>query len=345
MATIPRATQVLVGGAAVVVVVAGLKAASGLVGPVVLALALTVTLHPMRMWLHRRGVPAWAASTIVLLTVYVVLGLLFLALVVSVGRLAVLVPSYSGTVDDLVTQVAAWLAARGVGQDQVQAVINAVDVGKVVGIATSFLSSVLGALSDLFFIATLLLFLAFDASKAPRLAAAAARERPQLVEAFTSFAAGVRSYIAVSTVFGLAVAVVDTVALSILGVPGAFVWGVLSFVTNFIPNIGFVIGLVPPALIALLEGGFGLMIAVIVVYSVANVVIQSLIQPRIVGNFVGLTASVTLLSLVFWAWVIGPLGALLAVPLSLMVKAFLVDADPAMRWLTPLISGRAADEP
>ena len=345
MATIPRATQVLVGGAAVVVVVAGMKAASGLVGPVVLALALTVTMHPMRMWLHRRGVPAWAASTLVLLTVYVVLGLLFLALVVSVGRLAALVPTYAGTVDDLVRQVAAWLAARGVGQDQVQAVINGVDVGKVVGIATSFLSSVLGALSDLFFIATLLLFLAFDASMAPRLAAAAVRERPQLVEAFTSFAAGVRSYIAVSTVFGLAVAVVDTVALSILGVPGAFVWGVLSFVTNFIPNIGFVIGLVPPALIALLEGGFGLMVAVIVVYSVANVLIQSLIQPRIVGNFVGLTASVTLLSLVFWAWVIGPLGALLAVPLSLMVKAFLVDADPAMRWLTPLISGRPADEP
>ena len=99
----------------------------------------------------------------------------------------------------------------------------------------------------------------------------------------TSFAHGTRSYLGVSAVFGLIVAVIDTALLWALGVPAAFVWGVLAFVTNFIPNIGFVIGLVPPALIALLEGGPGLMLAVIVIYSLVNVVIQSVIQPRFVG--------------------------------------------------------------
>ena len=116
-----------------------------------------------------------------------------------------------------------------------------------------------------------------------------------------------------------------------MDVPGAFVWAVLAFVTNFIPNIGFIIGVIPPALIALLDGGPGLMVAVIVVYSVINFVIQSVIQPRVVGDAVGLSPTLTFLSLVFWTWVIGPLGALLAVPLSLLTRALLVEADPRGR--------------
>jgi predicted PurR-regulated permease PerM len=115
---------------------------------------------------------------------------------------------------------------------------------------------------------------------------------------------------------------------------------VLAFVTNFIPNIGFIIGLIPPALMALLEGGPGLMVAVIVVYSAINFVIQSIIQPRVVGDAVGLSTTLTFLSLVFWAWIVGPVGALLAVPLSLFARALLVEADPRTRWALPLISGK-----
>ena len=102
----------------------------------------------------------------------------------------------------------------------------------------------------------------------------------------------------------------------------------LAFVTNFIPNIGFVIGVIPPAIIGLLEGGPTLMIGVIVVYSVINVVIQSVIQPRYVGDAVGLSPTITLLSLIFWAWALGAIGALLAVPFSLFMRAILVEADP-----------------
>ncbi len=146
----------------------------------------------------------------------------------------------------------------------------------------------------------------------------------------------------VSAGFGFIVAVIDGVALWIMDVPGAFVWAVLAFVTNFIPNIGFVIGVIPPAFIALLDSGPGLMVAVIVVYSVVNFLIQSVIQPRVVGDAVGLSPTLTFLSLVFWTWVVGPLGALLAVPLSLLTKALLVEADPRARWALPLISGKPA---
>ena len=153
-----------------------------------------------------------------------------------------------------------------------------------------------------------------------------------------------RRYYVVNATFGAIVAVLDGLLLWAVGVPIPIVWAILAFVTNFIPNIGFVIGLVPPAVLALLEGGPKLMLAVIIVYSVANVVIQSVIQPKIVGDALGLSATLTFLSLVFWAWVLGPLGALLAIPMTLLVKALLVDVDPEARWVIPLLSGVANDE-
>ena len=134
----------------------------------------------------------------------------------------------------------------------------------------------------------------------------------------------------------------DVVALMALGIPLAFVWGVLSLITNYIPNIGFVIGLIPPALLAFFAGGWQLAVWVVVIYFAINVIVQSVIQPRFVGDAVGLSATLTFLSLIFWGWVLGPLGALLAVPMTLLAKALLVDIDPTTRWASPLI---ALDQP
>ena len=187
--------------------------------------------------------------------------------------------------------------------------------------------------------------MAFDTTRTQRVLDRLRATKPDLVDALASFAHGTRTYMAVSAGFGLIVAVIDGVALALMGVPGAFVWAVLAFVTNFIPNIGFVIGVIPPAIIGLLEGGPGLMLAVIAVYSVINLVIQSIIQPRYVGDAVGLTPTITMLSLVFWAWALGPLGALLAVPLSLLMRALLIEADPGARWALPLVSGQLPPDP
>ena len=128
-----------------------------------------------------------------------------------------------------------------------------------------------------------------------------------------------------------------------MGVPLAILWGVLAFITNYIPNIGFIFGLIPPAILALLTGGWPLLVTVIVVYCVLNVVIQSLIQPRFIGDSVGLSATVTFVALLFWAWVLGPLGALLAVPLTLLAKALLVDIDPGARWADALLRSDPGD--
>ena len=185
-------------------------------------------------------------------------------------------------------------------------------------------------------------FMALDAVGFSSRLARARRERPDIVGALDTFVAGTRSYLLVSTVFGLIVAMIDTAFLWYLGVPLPLLWGLLAFITNYIPNVGFIIGLVPPALLALLEGGPELMVIVIVAYSVIKFVIQSIIQPKFVADAVNLSLSLTFLSLVFWTFVIGPIGAVLAVPLTLLAKALLLDVDPNTRWMSSLLQGGPA---
>ena len=146
-----------------------------------------------------------------------------------------------------------------------------------------------------------------------------------------------------TALFGAIVGALDAGALWLIGVPLPLAWGFFSFITNFIPNIGFVIGIIPPALIALLDSGWEQMVLVIVVYSVLNVTIQTFIQPRFVGNSVGLSAEITFMSLVVWTFLLGALGALLAVPMTLLVRAFFLDSDPRAAWFAPLIDAQVKD--
>ncbi len=342
---LPRGLLVLLGAAASVIVVAGLKSISELVAPAFLALVLTIGVHPMRGWLVRRHLPGWAATLVMIVTVYAILFGLAISLVVALTRFATLLPTYRDDMTRLVAEATTWLNNVGVGDAQIAAVENAFDPGQLVNLFSSLLGSLLGVLSDLFFIITLLLFLAFDATWFPRSLSAAEASRGGFVSALASFAVGTRRYLIVSTIFGAIVAVLDIGLLYLLAIPVPLLWGLLAFITNYIPNIGFVIGVIPPAILGLFEGGVRGCLEVVIGYSLLNVVIQSVIQPKFVGDAVGLSTSLTFLSLVFWTWVLGPLGALLAIPLSLLTKALLVDVDPSSRWLVPLLSGAGGRSP
>jgi AI-2 transport protein TqsA len=339
---LPRTLVVLLGGGAAVIIVAGLRGLSEVVAPAFLALVLTICAHPLRRWLSSHGVPRWLATTAVIATVYAVLLVLVLALMVSIARLAELLPQYQQDLHDLVADATAWLARLGVDEEQVAAITEALDPSRSIAVVTGAFSGLISVLSDLFFIVTLLLFLAVDGVSFPVMLGAMSPEHGRFAGAMAGFAVGTRRYLVVSTVFGLIVALLDVGLLYWLDIPLPWLWGMLAFITNYIPNIGFVIGLVPPALLGLLEQGWSGALAVIAGYCVLNVIIQSVIQPRFVGQAVGLSTSLTFLSLVFWAWVFGALGALLAIPFSLFAKALLVDADPRNSWLMPLLSGRDA---
>jgi predicted PurR-regulated permease PerM len=336
---LPRGVVVLLGTGGAVLTAAGLRGVSDIVGPVFLALILTIAVSPLRRLLVRRGVRGWLATLVALATVVVFLLGLAAALAYSVAKLATLLPSYQDKFTELVADGRAWLADHGVGEQQIQAALEKLNLGKFFDLLQSLLTGLLGTVSNLAFIIVVLFFMGLDAAQFPDRLRAAGHERPEVINALSSFARGTTRYLIVSTVFGLIVAAIDVGVLYLLDIPLPWLWGLLAFITNYIPNVGFFIGVIPPALLGLLDQGVSTMLWVIAAYCVVNFIIQSIIQPKVVGDAVGLSTTLTFLSLVVWAWILGPIGAILAIPLSLLVKALLLDADPSTRWLSGLISG------
>jgi len=334
---------VLLGLASAVVIVAGLKGAAGLIGMTFLTLVLAIAVHPLQAWLARR-MPGWLSTVLCLVAVYVALVALGGALVVSTAQFVSLLPAYEARFDVMVAQLNDRLAGLGISEQPLRALTSSLNLSNVTGLVTNAMAGVLGVTSNLLLVIALLFLLTIDGSRFPRLLSTAAQSRPAIVRALVDFVHSTRRYMIVATVFGLIVAILDMVALIILGIPAPVLWGLLAFLTNYIPNVGFVIGLIPPAILGLLSGGPGVMIAVVVVYCLINLIIQSGIQNRVVGGSVGISPSLTFLSLVFWSWVIGPLGAVLAIPLSLLVRAVLVDADPQSRWLRPLVANKNTED-
>ncbi|OZM83546.1 AI-2E family transporter [Pseudonocardia sp. MH-G8] len=334
----PRALVVLGGTAAAVVVAAGIHAASWLVGPVFLALVIVITIHPVRRRLVGTGLPAWAATAVMVVLVLVAVTGLAGVAVVAVAQLATVLPLYAAEVNALVTDGMAALGQFGVGPEQLRLLAASLNVATLLGLASGMLLGLTTLLADVAFLLALLLFLCLESSAASARLALLADGRRPVGQALRSFAGGTRRFLAVTTVIGLLTGVIDTVVLALLGVPAAALWGLLVFLTNYIPYVGFWIGLGPPALLGLLVGGWPLLIAVVAVFVVVNFVLTSLVQPYYVGDAVGISVTVALVSLMLWGWLLGPVGAVLAVPLTLLVKAVLVDADPRAVWADGLLS-------
>jgi AI-2 transport protein TqsA len=341
LGALPRGLVVLLGTAAAVITGAGISELSWLIGPVFLALIIVIVVSPLQGWLLRHGVPRWAATATLILAVYAVLVALGVVLVISVAQLASLLPEYGGRVTELIDNVTDALARLGIGPEQLNSVAQSVDLGRLADVLGSILAALGNLGSNLVFVLTLLLFLTLEATHVEGRMARIAEDRPQVAAALNEFARGTRSYIVVATIIGLCTGVLDGIILAILGVPLPVLWGLLAFITNYVPNIGFVLGLIPPALLALLDDGWQLMLVVIGVYMVINFVLESLLQPRFVGHAVGLSITVTFLALLFWSWLIGPLGAVLAIPLTLLAKALLIDIDPRANWAGALIGSRS----
>ncbi|MBB2910126.1 putative PurR-regulated permease PerM [Streptosporangium becharense] len=337
----PRPFVVLGCAACGVVTLAGIREVGSIVGPALLALVLVLAVSPVRTWLGRRGAPGWTLVAVPLVLVLLLLLGIVAILILAVAQLAALAPTYGPQFTELVADVQNLAGRLGVGTEQMNEAIKTLDPGKVFQLVQGFATGLLGVLSGLVLIVVLVLAMCLDARTFSKALAMGATRRPKLIGALENFAQKTRRYLVVSTVFGLVCAVLDVGALWLLGVPLPLLWGVLALITNYIPNIGFVLGLVPPALLGLLESGPRTMLLVIVSYMVINFVVQSLVQPKFMGDAVGLSTTMTLLSLMLWAFVLGPLGALLAIPLSLLVRALLVDSDPEGDWAAVLVSGEA----
>ncbi|ANP74001.1 AI-2E family transporter [Cryobacterium arcticum] len=332
-----RSTSILLGLGGATVAVFGLAAIAGIAAPILLALVLTICAHPVRRGLERRGVPRGLATGSVVATVFVVLAAFVAALGLALGQFAALLPQFASQISDIGATVATWLASIGFGSAQVQAVESSFDPSNLVPLVSGLFGSITNVTVALVIVLTMLILMAADAGYLPTLLSQLRPSRPTLVAALTDFASSVRRYMVATTLLGIAQGVLNALALVLLGVPGAFLWGLLSFLCSFIPNVGYFIAIIPPTVFAFLVGGWALALPVIVIYAIINAVVQSIVQPRVVGNAVALSQSLTFASVLFWAIVLGAIGAILAIPLTLLIRTILVDADPAASWWRPLI--------
>lgn len=336
---IPSGAWILIVGAFMTVGLWGLSRFASILAPAFLALTLVLTIRPIHRRMVRKGVPKWvsaiASILVLVLTLSLVIGLTVLAFL----PLPDVIASYQYSFTRMVNDVANFLENNQFLQEQgydvsaFDTLLAQLDLNTVMSTVGTLINQISGFSGFVAVTALSIFFIVIDTMTMDSRSRIVERAAPELHEALSGFEGRVRQYWLVSTIFGAIVAVFDWIALEALGIPLALAWAVIAFVTNYIPNIGFILGVFPPALIGLLEGGWQLMLWVVVAYSLINFVIQSLIQPKFTADAVGLSVTVTFLSLMVWGIVIGPLGALLAVPLTLFFKAILVDSSTSTRWL------------
>ncbi|MFF8819415.1 AI-2E family transporter [Leucobacter sp. NPDC015123] len=330
---IPPSLTVLLGLAAAVIVLAGVSFAREVIGPLALAAVIVIICSPVRRPLDRRGVPSWVSTSVVVALSWAILLVLAAMLAFATAEFTQLVIAYSADLRATADALFEFFTSLGLSDQFTDAITSVLTPSTIVQYATSLGSSILGVLTALFFIFAYAIFMAADAGRFARATREFGPSAGPRVRRFANFNSNVRRYYVVNAAFGLLVAVVDGLALWALGIPAPLVWAILSFVTNFVPNIGFVLGLVPPAILALVVGGWPLMLAVVAVYAVANVLLQVLIQPKFVSDAVSLSLTLSFVSVLFWTFIIGPLGAILAIPLTLLVRALILERDPNMGWL------------
>jgi predicted PurR-regulated permease PerM len=216
---LPRGVVVLLGGAGAVVLLGGMRAASDFVAPIFFALVLTIACAPVRQVALRHRWPSWAATLAMLVTAYAIV--LVLVLVADAQK---------------------WLAGQGLDEESVHKALSNIDLGKVADLLAGILGSLLGVLGSFFFLLIVLFFTVADVPGVPLRDAFLRESKPGLATSMQGFVHATQHYLIMSAIFGGIVAVLDTGALWLLGVPLPALWGLLAFVTNFIPNIGFVIG-------------------------------------------------------------------------------------------------------
>ncbi|MHA7208158.1 AI-2E family transporter [Arthrobacter sp. MDT1-65] len=329
---LPRSTTLLLALGGATVAAFGIAAIRDVFTPVFLAFVLTLCVHPLRSRMQRRGIQRGLATMTSIAAVFALLLAFGMVLVSALAQFSSLLPQFAPQLDRVGAAVSEALASVGFGPGQTDPVQEGFTPGGIIGFINGLLGSVTTVVSALVVVLTMLILMAVDGSRVSALLTFLTPHRPALVSAFVGYGAGVRRYMVATTVLGVAQGAFNWLVLVLLQVPGALLWGLLSFICSFIPNVGYFVAIVPPLFFGFLSGGWPTAIGVIIVYGVINSAIQSVIQPKYIGNAVSLSETLTFVSVLFWALILGPVGAILAVPLTLLVRAVLIDADPSAAW-------------
>jgi AI-2 transport protein TqsA len=339
----PKAGHILMIVAAFVIVAAGMSAAKAIIVPFLLAAFISISGAPILFWLKRRKVPTWLALLIVMCGILIVLLLIASLVGSSVNDFSSKLPLYEMRLRGQTNAVIDWLDRIGVDIDRLELnkIFNSAAVMKLV---VNMLNELGGVLTNGLLILITVIFMLLEASGVPVKLRSIFQDPEASLGHLKHFADTVVRYIGIKTVISFVTGAFVAVFLTILGIDYPLLWGLLAFILNYIPNIGSIMAAVPAILLTIIQLGLGRALVVAIGYVVINMVMGNAIEPRLMGRRLGLSTLVVFLSLIFWGWILGPVGMLLSVPLTMTVKIAL-DTSEDTRWISVLLGSEKTGLP
>jgi AI-2 transport protein TqsA len=304
--------------ASAMIIVAGMHAAAPLVNIILMAFLLAMSLTPLMEWAIKKGIKPSLAVTITVTSV--VLGGLLLSFVIagSVSRMIDLLPTYQPQLAEIRDSFVKFLGGFGIDTASL-GVGGQLEPQRILEMAAGFLSATLGVVSTSLIILLVMVFILIEAAgsiaKGRR-----GEEVHGIMNRYLLFGKDVRKYVSIVSLTGLIVAVGNTVLLFVLGVDFPILWGVLSFFFNFVPSLGFLFSVIPPAFLALLVVGWEKALLVLVGFFLINAISENVIKTRFMAKGLDVSLLLVIISLLIWTWALGPMGAILGVPLTLVLN-------------------------
>lgn len=329
-------SKFLVVSAAFVIVVSGLKMASSLVVPFLLAVFIAMIVSPLLAWLKKRGIPSAFAIALVILFVFSI-GLILAAVIgSSVDNFKQDIPIYSAKLSAMSEAMQQWLTQRGIEIDSTQWQ-SSFDPAAVMSLVGSTLASFGNVMTNsVLILLTVIFILAENIAFGDKLSLAQGNASSQ--QWLSKFSQSVQGYLAIKASISVATGLLIYIWLKIIGVDYAVLWGLLAFLLNFVPTVGSFIAAVPAVLLALVQLGIGHAGLTLAGFAVVNFIMGSALEPRWMGRGLDLSPLVVFVSLVLWGWVLGPVGMLLSIPLTIMIKIAL-ESQPETRWISIMLGG------
>lgn len=331
----------LVTAAALVIVIAGMKSSASILTPFLLSVFIAIICTPAMFWLHKKGAPSTIAVLLTVMGVLVTGLTLVIFVSTSIEGFTQSMPLYKERLGLMTADLIVWLENQGFNVS-IQFLKQYLDPAQILQFAANTLSGLGGMLTNTFLILFTVIFILFEAFDLPGKLQLALGSRHKSFPHFDAFIDGVKQYLAIKTSTSLATGIAVSIFLYLMGVDFPVLWGLVSFLLNFVPNIGSIIAAVPAVLLALVQLGPEPAIYAALGYVFVNVAIGSVIEPKLMGKGLGLSTLVVFLSLIFWGWVFGPVGMLLSVPITMIVKIALESSEET-RWIAILLDSQTAD--
>jgi len=318
--------------ASVIIILGALKLAAAIVVPFLLASFIAIIIAPLYSWLIKKKVPTILALLAVVGGLMIVFSLVGVLVGSSIQSFTEHMPLYEAKLQTQLSALTEMLNRYGLIQGELTSMFNPAELMKY---STTVLKGAGSVLTNSFMILLIILFMLLESTQFAKKLDYADGEKDtmkQVNEVLTK----IKHYMALKAVVSLVTGVIITAVLMMIGLDYAVLWGFVAFLFNFIPNIGSILAAVPAVILAFVQLGMFGILEVGAVYLGVNIMIGSIIEPRLMGQGLGISTLVVFLSLIFWGWLLGPVGMLLSIPLTIMIKMMFNTSDKT-RWLAVLM--------